>query len=349
MPPAFPRRPPGRAPMPGSRAGPGAWFRPICSRSWMLQTTSASVGSMRAARLRGASKPRCRVELGGGSSPMKSHYRVVVIGGGVVGCSVLYHLAKLGWTDIALLERSVLTSGSSWHAAGGFHALNADPNIAALQDYTIKLYKEIQAESGQDVGLHMTGGVNVASAPERWEWLKAAYRVFQTMGIETARLVTPEEIRAMCPIADVSDVLGGLYDVNEGYLDTYGAVYAYAGAAKKRGAEIFENNRVVELHPKGDASWEVVTEKGTIIAEHVVNCAGLWAKQVGLMAGVDLPVTPMEHHYLVTETIPEVAALERELALTVDLEGFTYLRQEGEGVLLGVYELNPPHWNLDAA
>ncbi len=280
---------------------------------------------------------------------MKSHYRVVVIGGGVVGCSVLYHLAKLGWTDIALLERSVLTSGSSWHAAGGFHALNADPNIAALQDYTIKLYKEIQAESGQDVGLHMTGGVNVASAPERWEWLKAAYRVFQTMGIETARLVTPEEIRAMCPIADVSDVLGGLYDVNEGYLDTYGAVYAYAGAAKKRGAEIFENNRVVELHPKGDASWEVVTEKGTIIAEHVVNCAGLWAKQVGLMAGVDLPVTPMEHHYLVTETIPEVAAMDGELPFLIDLEGYTYMRQEGKGLLLGIYETNYKHWNMEGA
>ncbi|MBM3599459.1 MAG: FAD-dependent oxidoreductase [Alphaproteobacteria bacterium] len=280
---------------------------------------------------------------------MKSHYRVVVIGGGVVGCSVLYHLAKLGWTDIALVERNVLTSGSSWHAAGGFHALNADPNIAALQDYTIKLYKEIQAESGQDVGLHMTGGVNVASAPERWEWLKAAYRVFQTMGIETARLVTPEEIRALCPIADVADVLGGLYDVNEGYLDTYGAVYAYAGAAKKRGAQIFEHNRVVELHARPDGSWEVVTEQGTIMAEHVVNCAGLWAKRVGVMAGLDLPVTPMEHHYLVTETIPEVAAMKGELPFVIDLEGFTYMRQEGKGLLLGIYETNFKHWNMEGA
>jgi dimethylglycine dehydrogenase len=280
---------------------------------------------------------------------MKSHYRVVVIGGGVVGCSVLYHLAKLGWTDIALIERNVLTSGSSWHAAGGFHALNADPNIAALQDYTIKLYKEIQAESGQNVGLHMTGGVNMASAPERWEWLKAAYRIFQTMGIETARLVTPDEIKAMCPIVDVSDVLGGLYDVNEGHLDTYGAVYAYAGAARKRGAEIFEHNRVLELHPQADRAWRVVTEQGTVTAQHVVNCGGLWAKQVGLMAGIDLPVTPMEHHYLVTETIPEIAAMDRELPLTVDLEGFTYMRQEGKGLLLGIYEQNTKHWNMEGA
>jgi dimethylglycine dehydrogenase len=280
---------------------------------------------------------------------MKSHYRVVVIGGGVVGCSVLYHLTKLGWTDIALIERNVLTSGSSWHAAGGFHALNADPNIAALQDYTIKLYKEIQAESGQDVGLHMTGGVNFASAPERWEWLKAAYRIFQTMGIETARLVTPEEIEAMCPILDMTGVLGGLYDVNEGHLDTYGAVYAYAGAARKRGAEIFEHNRVLELQARPDGSWQVVTEQGTVTAQHVVNCGGLWAKQVGLMAGIDLPVTPMEHHYLVTETIPEIAAMDRELPLTVDLEGFTYMRQEGKGLLLGIYEQNTKHWTMEGA
>lgn len=280
---------------------------------------------------------------------MKSHYRVIVIGGGVVGCSVLYHLARLGWADIALMERNVLTSGSSWHAAGGFHALNADPNIAALQDYTIKLYKEIEAESGQQVGLHMTGGINVASAPERWEWLKAAYRIFQTMGIDTARLITPEEVKAMCPIMDVSDVLGGLHDVNEGHLDTYGAVYAYAGAARKRGAEIFEHNRVLELHPRVGGSWSVVTEKGTITAEHVVNCGGLWAKQIGLMAGIDLPVTPMEHHYLVTETIPEVAAMNHELPLMVDLEGFTYLRQEGKGILLGIYESNYKHWHMEGA
>src|SRR5689334_625154 len=218
---------------------------------------------------------------------LRSHCRVVVIGGGVVGCSVLYHLARLGWRDLLLIERSVLTAGSSWHAAGGFHALNADPNIAALQDYTIKLYKEIQAESGQDVGLHMTGGVNVACAPERWEWLQAAYRVFQTMGIETARLVGRDEIAAMCPIMDVGDVLGGLHDVNEGHLDTYGAVQAYAGAARKRGAEIVEHNRVLELHPTA-GGWRVVTEAGTVEAEHVVNGGGLWGNQDRLMAGIDL-------------------------------------------------------------
>ena len=130
---------------------------------------------------------------------MKSHYRAVVIGGGVVGASVLYHLAKFGWTDVALVERSILTAGSSWHAAGGFHALNANPNMAVLQAYTIDLLKEIEAESGQAIGMHMTGGIHVASAPERWEWLQANYRRFQAIGIEDVRLVTPEEIKAACP------------------------------------------------------------------------------------------------------------------------------------------------------
>lgn len=280
---------------------------------------------------------------------MKAQYKAVVIGGGVVGASVLYHLVKFGWRDVALIERAELTAGSTWHAAAGFHALNADPNIAALQDYTIKLYREIEAESGQDVGLHMTGGVNIASDPSRWEWLQSAWAIFQSIGIETARLVGPDEIKAICPIVDVTGVLGGLYDSNEGHLDPYGATHAYAGAAKKRGADIILRNRVIELRRRKGGGWNVVTEQGTIAADHVVNAGGLWAKQIGVMAGIDLPVTPMEHHYLVTEDIPEIAALGREIGIAVDLEGFTYLRQERNGVLLGVYERNPKHWNMDGA
>lgn len=267
----------------------------------------------------------------------------------MVGASVLYHLTRFGWSEVALIERAELTAGSTWHAAAGFHALNADPNVAALQDYTINLYREIEAESGWDIGLHMTGGVNIASDPQRWEWLKSAWAVFQSVGIETARLVGPEEIKAICPIVDVTGVLGGLHDSNEGHLDPYGTTHAYAGAARKRGADVILRNRVVELKPRPDGQWDVVTEQGTIIAEHVVNAGGLWAKQLGRMAGVDLPVTPMEHHYFVTEDIPEIAALDREIGIAVDLDGFSYLRQERKGVLLGVYEQNPKHWNMDGA
>ena len=280
---------------------------------------------------------------------MKSQYRVVVVGGGVVGASVLYHLAKFGWTDVALVERSVLTAGSSWHAAGGVHALNADPNMAALQAYTIDLLSEIQEESGQDIGLHMTGGVTFACDPNRWEWLQSAYRVFQTIGIEDCHLMTPEEIKAKCPIMSLDGVIGGLWADREGYIDTTGTVQAYARAAKMRGADVIEHNKVEELNQRPDGSWDVVTEKGTIHAEHVVNAAGLWAKQVGRMVGLELPVSPLSHHYFVTETIPEVADLDFEVPMTVDLEGFTYMRQDQKGILIGIYEIDHKHWMMDGA
>ena len=279
---------------------------------------------------------------------MKSHYRVVVIGGGVVGASVLYHLAREGWTDVCLIERSVLTAGSSWHAAGGVHAINADPNIAALQAYTIDLLSVIQEESGQDIGLHMTGGMTLAGTPDRWEWLQSAYRVFQSIGIEDVHLITPEEAGKLCPVMSTDGILGGLWAEREGYIDTTGTVHAYAGAARKRGAEVIEHNRVLELNQTADG-WEVVTEKGTINCEHVVNAGGLWAKQVGRMAGIELPVSPLNHHYLITETIPEVAELDRELPLVVDLEGFTYMRQDQKGMLLGIYEIDHDHWMMDGA
>jgi dimethylglycine dehydrogenase len=273
-----------------------------------------------------------------------------VIGGGVVGVSVLYHLAKLGWNDVVLIERSELTAGSTWHAAAGFHALNADPNVAALQAYTINLYTELEAETGRSCGLHLPGGVSIAGSAERWEWLQSQWAVYQTLGIDTVHLISPAEITERCPVMDVTGVHGAMYDEIEGHLDAAGTTHAYAAAARLRGAEVVLHNRVVELHPRAAGAgggWNVVTEHGTVTADHVVNAAGLWAKQVGRMAGVDLPVTPMEHHYLVTEPLPEVAALTRELPMMMDLEGYTYARQEGLGMLLGVYELNPRHWNTD--
>ncbi|MEL7274107.1 MAG: FAD-dependent oxidoreductase [Pseudomonadota bacterium] len=279
---------------------------------------------------------------------MKSHYQVVVIGGGVVGASVLYHLAKMGWSDVALVERSVLTAGSSWHAAGGIHALNADPNIAALQAYTIDLLPKIQEESGQDIGLHMTGGLTMAGTPDRWEWLQSAYRVFQSIGIEDCYLVTPEEAREKCPIMSTEGLLGGMWADREGYIDTTGTVHAYAGAAKKHGATVIEHNRVVELQQTAEG-WNVVTEKGTISCEHVVNAGGLWAKQLGRMAGIELPVSPLVHHYLISDTIPQLEELDFEVPMTVDLEGFTYLRQDQKGVLLGIYEIDHKHWAMDGA
>ncbi len=279
---------------------------------------------------------------------MKSQYRVVVIGGGVVGTSVLYHLAKMGWTDVCLIERSVLTAGSSWHAAGGIHALNADPNIAQLQAYTIDLLTDIEEESGQNIGLHMTGGLTMAGTPDRWEWLQSAHRTFQSIGIDDTRLITVEEAVELNPIMSGEGLLGGMWASREGYIDTTGTVHAYAGAAKKRGATVVEHNRVLELNQTLQG-WDVVTEKGTISCEHVVNAAGLWAKQVGRMAGVELPVSPLNHHYLISDSIPALEELDREIPMSVDLEGFTYLRQDQKGVLLGIYETDHQHWNMDGA
>jgi dimethylglycine dehydrogenase len=279
---------------------------------------------------------------------MKPHYKVVVIGGGIVGTSLLYHLARFGWTDIALVERAELTAGSTWHAAAGFHALNDDPNIAALQGYTIRLYDEIERESGQSVGMHMTGGVSLAASDERWQMLKAERAMYETMDMETT-LVTPEQIVEMCPLVDPRGLKGGLYDAHEGYVDAHGATHAFAIAARQRGADILLRNRVLGLEPRADGHWDVITEHGRIVAEHVVNAAGLWARRVGRMTGVELPVVPMSHHYLVTDDVPMLATLGREFVSITDLEGFTYLQPLGKGALLGVYERDPRHWSPEGA
>jgi dimethylglycine dehydrogenase len=276
---------------------------------------------------------------------VRDRYRVVVIGGGIVGCAVAYHLARRGLTDVVLIERRELTAGSTWHAAGGFHAINADTRIADLQRYTIEMYPEIERESGRSVGLHLSGGIELAGTPERWRWLRAQLAWHRTRGSE-ARLVTPEEAAEMVPILDPRGLLGGLFDPHEGHLDPSGATHAYAEAARRRGVDIVLRNRVLALEPTADG-WLVRTELGDVACEHVINAAGLWARRVGRMVGVDHPLVPMLHHYLVTEPIPQVAAIPGEMPAVTDLEGFTYLQREGDGVLLGVYETRPRHWAVE--
>ena len=279
---------------------------------------------------------------------MKSHYRAIVIGGGVVGCSVLYHLAKAGWTDVCLIERSELTSGSSWHAAGGFHTLNGDPNVAKLQAYTVSLYKELEELSGQSCGLHLTGGVMMADTPERMDFLRLAHAKGRYLGMET-ELITPSEAKAMFPLMDEKNFVGAMWDPVEGHLDPSGTTHAYAKAARKIGADIVLRNRVVDLTQQPDGTWNVVTEQGTIHAEHVVNCGGLWAREVGRMVGLELPLLAMEHMYLLTEDMPEVmeynAATGRELIGVIDFKGEIYTRQERNGILLGTYEKACKPWS----
>ncbi len=277
---------------------------------------------------------------------MKSHTRVAIIGGGVVGCSVLYHLTRLGWKDVTLIERAELTSGSTWHAAGGFHTLNADTNMAALQGYTIGLYRELEQISGQSCGLHHVGGITLASTPDRMDYLRAERAKHRYMGLDT-HLVTPEEIRELSPITNTDGIIGALYDPLDGHLDPSGTTHAYARAAKKQGADIILRNRVLSLVPKTDGSWEIITEQGVMHAEHVVNAAGLWAREVGEMVGVNLPLHPMEHQYLATEKIDEVVNRSTELPHVMDPEGESYLRQEGQGLVIGFYEQNCDPWAVD--
>lgn len=279
---------------------------------------------------------------------MKSHAKAVVIGGGVVGCSVLYHLAKAGWSDVMLIERSELTSGSSWHAAGGFHTLNGDPNVAKLQAYTVQLYKELEELSGQSCSLHLTGGIMMADTPERMDFLRLAHAKGRYLGMDT-ELITPSEAKAMFPLMDETNFVGAMWDPVEGHLDPSGTTHAYAKAAQKLGAEIVLRNRVVELTQEPDGTWNVVTEKGTVKAEHVVNCGGLWAREVGRMVGVELPLLAMEHMYLLTEPMPEVEEFNkstgREMVGVLDFKGEIYTRQERNGILLGTYEKACKPWS----
>ncbi|MHC0052914.1 GcvT family protein [Actibacterium sp. D379-3] len=277
---------------------------------------------------------------------MKSHIQVCVIGGGVVGCSVLYHLTKLGWSDVMLIERSELTSGSTWHAAGGFHTLNGDTNMAALQGYTIGLYKELEQITGMNCGLHHVGGITLADTPERFDMLKAERAKHRYMGLDT-EILGPAEIKAMAELVNTGGVLGGLYDPLDGHLDPSGTTHAYARAARMGGAEIVLHNRVLETNQRADGTWEVVTEKGTVIAEHVVNAAGLWAREVGAMAGIYFPLHPMEHQYLVTDDIPEIYQRDTEFPHVIDPGGESYLRQEGRGLCIGFYEKPCEPWAVD--
>ncbi len=274
---------------------------------------------------------------------MKSHVRVAVIGGGVVGASVLYHLTKLGWRDVVLLERAELTAGSTWHAAGGMHTLNGDPNVAKLQKYTIELYKEIEAISGQTCGLHMPGGLMLAGTTDRMDWLKMAVARGDYLGME-AQLISVDEAAKLLPLIDKTQFVGAMWDPLDGYVDPSGVTNAYAKAATMQGAEVYRHTRVEDLQQNPDGTWNVITASGVIIAEHVVNAGGLWAREVGRMVGLELPILAMEHQYLITDDMPELAGMP-ELPHTIDFEGEIYLRQERQGVLLGTYEHHGTPWS----
>lgn len=276
---------------------------------------------------------------------MQSHAKVVIIGGGVVGCSILFHLAKFGWKDVVLLERDELTSGSSWHAAGQIHTISSDPNISRLQGYTINLYREIEEISGQSVGLHSTGGFYLASTEDWHDYLKRERSKARYMGLDQ-EFISLEEAARRHPLIDPSRYIAALWDPLDGDIDPSGVTYAYAKAARVHGATYLTHTPVLETRQRPDRSWDVVTPKGTINAEIIVNAGGLWAREVGHLAGLNLPVQPMEHHYLITEDIPEIVERSERLPAGIDYEGNMYFRQEHNGMLLGTYEPHATPWSL---
>ena len=278
---------------------------------------------------------------------MKSSARVVVVGGGVVGASVHYHLTKAGWSDVVLVERKELTAGSTWHAAGGMHTLNGDPNVARLQQYTVNLYKEIEAESGQNCGIHLPGGLQLADTSERLDWLKMAMARGRYLGMKM-EMLSMKEAKELNPLLEEKYFVGALYDEDEGSVDPYGVTHAYAICARNRGAEVYTNTMVNDITQRQDGTWTVYTDKGEIHTEHVVNAGGLWAREVGRMVGLELPVLAMEHHYLMTEPMDEVIEYNtthgKELPHMIDFAGEIYARQEGQSILLGTYEQDNRPW-----
>ena len=275
---------------------------------------------------------------------MKDSARVVVIGGGVVGTSVLYHLAKIGWSDALLIEKSELTSGSTWHAAGGMHTFNGEANISRLQKYTIDLYREIERLSGQSCGLHPNGGLMLAANQGELDSLRLICSRARYLGMET-EMIPLERALELNPLIDPSHFIGALRRADGGHCDPSGTTNAYAKAARQLGASVERFTRVRSLGLRRDGSWDVVTEKGAVRAEHVVNCAGLWAREVGHMVGVELPVLAMEHHYLITEDLPELKGRSREIVNTTDYAGEIYVRQERGGALIGTYEPHGIVWS----
>ena len=277
---------------------------------------------------------------------LPSHAKVVIIGGGVVGCSILFHLAKFGWKDAVLLERDELTSGSSWHAAGQIHTISSDPNISRLQSYTIGLYKEIEELSGQSVGLHMTGGVYLASNKTWYDYLKRERSKARYMGLQQ-EFISLHEVAERHPLIDPKHYLAALWDDQDGDLDPSGTTYAFAKAARHYGAQSFTHTPATATTQRADGTWDVTTPNGTINAEYIVNCGGLWAREVGHMSGLNFPVQPMEHHYLLTEGIDEIVNHPTRLPCGIDYEANLYFRQERDGMLLGTYEPVGVPWKVE--
>ena len=278
---------------------------------------------------------------------MKSHARVVVIGGGIFGCSLLYHLTKLGWSDVVLVEKGELTSGSTWHAAGNTPHFEASLNMTQVQMYSTDLYQRLEAETGQATGFHKSGSIRLATTRDRMDQFKQVRAQARYLDLPF-EIIGPNEIKSLHPFLSLDDVVGGAYTPADGFVDPASVTQAMAKGARMGGAEIYRHTRVTGLAQKPNGEWEVTTDKGTITAEIVVNAAGAFAVEIGAMVGLSLPIIMVEHQYLVTESIPEIEAFGSLLPVIRDPDASFYLRQEQNGLDFGPYETTGAKtWGVD--
>ena len=277
---------------------------------------------------------------------MKKNAEVVVIGGGVAGCSVAYHLAKRGCRDVVLLERSALTSGCTWHAAGNTHVLQDNANLSKLHYYTVRLYPELEDETGQSCGIHKVGGLYLSTTRARHDQIRIQASKAKYLGLEFD-MISLDDVRELNPLINLDGVYSAMFEPNEAHIDPSGVTNAYAAGARRGGATIYRNCPVTATTQLPNGGWMVDTPQGRIETRFLVNCAGLWGREVGRLAGLKLPLMTMEHQYFVTENIPEIEALNHEFPLIHDNDGEYYMRQEGKGLLVGAYEEGGRHWAVD--
>ncbi|MFN4140595.1 FAD-dependent oxidoreductase [Aestuariivirga sp.] len=281
---------------------------------------------------------------------MKTHARVVVIGGGVVGVGTLYHLARKGWSDVVLIERKELTSGSTWHAAGLLPLFNLSYSVGQIHKYSVNLYSSLEAETGQHVGFRKVSNIRLARTQDRWDEFMYYAGVAETIGIKVNKL-TPAQVKDIWPLCETEGLIGAIQHPDDGYIQPADLTQAMAKGARSRGAEIYRNTTVSGIEQKPNGEWIVKTDKGDITCEHVVSATGNFARKTGAMVGLDIPVIPVEHQYIVTEPHPLIRERQAkglpEMGVLREADSSWYMREENGGLLLGPYEHGAPCCYMD--
>ena len=282
---------------------------------------------------------------------MRTHARAVVIGGGVVGVSTLYHLCRKGWTDSVLIERRELTSGSTWHAAGLLPLFNLSYSVGQIHKYSVALYKTLEKETGLDVGFRQVSNIRLARTRDRLDEYNYYAGVAATIGGIEVKFLKPAEVKEIWPLCDVDGILGAIQHPQDGYIQPADLTQALARGARDRGGEINRMTTVTAIERRASGEWKVVTDKGDIICEHVVSATGNFARKTGRMVGIDIPVVPVQHQYIVTEAHPEIVARKArglpEMGVLRESDSSWYMREEAGGLLLGPYEAGAPASYVD--